>query len=109
MYARMVTARIPLEKMDDGIQLYREEILPPAEEKRGFRHAFLLTNRDNGTIVSLSLWATEEAMQASEEGGFIEQQVGKVAHLIEGQPRKETYEVSVDVGTAVARQRPEDR
>ncbi len=108
MHARIITANIPSEKMDEMIGLYREEILPPAQRKKGFRRAFLSTNRETGEVVSISLWVSEEAMNASEEGGFIDEQVGKVAHLLEGQPRKGTYEVSVDVGAAAAEESPED-
>jgi heme-degrading monooxygenase HmoA len=44
-----------------------QTILPAARQLEGFRGVLSLTDRANGRGLTVTLWETEEAMQASEE------------------------------------------
>jgi hypothetical protein len=50
-----------------------------------------------GKGIFLTLWETEEDLKASEESGYYQEQLGKLAEALAGQPEKEDYEVSIQV------------
>jgi len=67
MYARHVTLRGSGDKIDEGIRSVREQVLPVLQQCEGFRGQLLLVDRNQGEVIGISLWDTEENMQASEE------------------------------------------
>lgn len=67
MYARHVTVRGSADKIDDGIRSVREQVLPLLQACDGFRGQLLLVDRQKGEAIGISLWDSEEQMQASEE------------------------------------------
>ena len=67
MYARHVTVRGLADKIDDGIRSVREQVLPLLQACDGFRGQLLLVDRQKGEAIGISLWDSEEQMQASEE------------------------------------------
>jgi heme-degrading monooxygenase HmoA len=71
--------------------------VPAAKERQGFKGLFLLTNSDTGKGIALTLWETEEDLKASEESGYYQEQLGKLAEVLAEQPEKEDYEVSIQV------------
>ncbi len=48
----------------------REQILPVARLHDGFKGLFILFDRESGRSLSVTLWETEEDMQASEEAAL---------------------------------------
>ena len=48
----------------------REQILPVARLHDGFKGIFILFDRESGRSLSVTLWETEEDMQASEEAAL---------------------------------------
>ena len=64
MYARATTYRGSPEQVQEAIVHYQEGI-PSIHEISGNRGAFLLVDRSAGRGVGVTLWESEEAMQAS--------------------------------------------
>ena len=64
MHARATTYRGSPEQVQDAIVHYQEGI-PSIREISGNRGAFLLVDRSRGKGVGVTLWESEEAMQAS--------------------------------------------
>jgi heme-degrading monooxygenase HmoA len=67
MYARLVAGSIPSDKLDEAIQLWRDNVLPSVQQQKGFRSVRLLVDRKNGKIASLGLWEAEADFQATVE------------------------------------------
>lgn len=67
MYARHVTVKGSPEHIDEGVRSVREEVLPILKECNGFRGQLLLVDRSKGEAIGISLWESEQDMQASEE------------------------------------------
>ena len=96
MHARVVTVQYQPGKMDEGIQLYRESILPEARQQRGFKGAMGLVDRSTDKSISITLWQTEADAQASgTSSAYMQAQLAKVASLLAAAPVIETYEVVV--------------
>ena len=90
MYARATTYRGSPEHVQDAIVHY-EEGIPSIREIAGNRGAFLLVDRSAGKGVGVTLWESEEAMQASRKRA---DEVRQQAQEPGGDPVDE-YEVAV--------------
>src|SRR3989442_4000571 len=66
VFARVSTFQGPPEAAEDGIRAVREQVLPAARNMPGFRGLLALIDRSTGKSLGVTLWATEEDMQASE-------------------------------------------
>ena len=64
MYARATTLRASPEDVQEQIDHYQEGI-QSVREISGNRGAFLLVDRSVGKAISVTLWESDEAMQAS--------------------------------------------
>src|SRR5712692_3609439 len=65
MFARVTTAQGSPDRLDEGVRHFRDEILPSIHEMAGFRGNYTLIDRTSGKTMNISLWETEDAMQAS--------------------------------------------
>ncbi len=69
MFARTSTLEVPPEQIDEAVQNVREQVLPLIQQQDGFKGFIVLADRQAGKAIGVSLWESEEAMQASEEVG----------------------------------------
>ena len=67
MFARVTTLRGPGDQVDQGITTVRDQVLPAARQMDGFRGMLALADRSAGTMIGITLWESEAALQASEE------------------------------------------
>jgi len=96
MHARVGTIQFQPGKLDEGIQIYRESILPEARQQSGFKGAMGLVDRSTGKSLSITLWETEADAQASGTGSaYLQAQLAQFASLLAAAPVFETYEVAV--------------
>lgn len=95
MYARLVTASILSDKMDEAVQLWRNTVLPSVQQQKGFRGVRLLVDQKNGKIASLGFWETEADFQGTVE--WNQGQLAKFASLFVTPPDVGGYEVVIEV------------
>jgi heme-degrading monooxygenase HmoA len=95
MFARTTTVQVKLDKIDETIKVFEESVLPAARSQKGYRGAYLFTDRETGKGISISLWDSEEDAIANEQGGYYQEQVAKFKDLFAGPPVREGYEVSL--------------
>ena len=67
MYARHVTVHGSPDQVDEAVQSVRDNVLPVLKGCAGFKGQLLLIDRTKGEAIGISLWDTEENMNASEE------------------------------------------
>lgn len=63
----MHTLQTSDEVHDRGLELVRDQILPWLRDSTGFRGLIRLDNRSTGRTLVVTLWADEDALQASAE------------------------------------------
>jgi heme-degrading monooxygenase HmoA len=99
MHARMTTIQLQPGMADRMSAIFEDSVLPVAKEQRGFKGGLLLTDRNTGKAVAISLWETEADVAASESSGYYQAQMAKLAGVgfFAGPPVRETYQVSVQV------------
>ncbi len=95
MYARVTIIQILPGKTDAAVALYRDSVVPAAKQQKGFKAGYLLSDRNTGKSLSISLWDTEADMKAGESSGYYQQQVAKFKDLYGAPPAREVYEVTV--------------
>jgi len=95
MFARLTMAPMKMDKLDETIKIFEESIVPAAKSQKGYRGAYLLTDRKTGKEVSISLWDSEEDAIANEQSGYYREQVSKLKEFFTAPPVREGYEVSI--------------
>lgn len=93
MYARVTTIRTQDGKVEEAIGIARKSIAPLAQEQRGFKSLLALTDSDDGEVIFISLWETEDDLRAGEDSGYYEDQIGKLSAVLDGRALRENYTV----------------
>lgn len=95
MHARVSTYAGPADSVDDGVRNF-EATTDALRELDGFQGAYLLVDRQGGRAMTITLWSTEQAAEASaERARQMRQEVAGGAGLsIES---VDTYEVASEV------------
>ena len=69
MFARVHVLQTTPEQSDAGLQIFREQLLPWLRDASGYRGLIRLVDRTNGKTLVISLWADEQALEASTRAG----------------------------------------
>ncbi len=93
MHARVTTIRVQEGKFEEAIGIAKDSIAPLAKEQPGFKNLLALTAHDDGEVIFISLWETEDALQAGEDSGYYEDQIGKLSTVLDGRALRENYTV----------------
>jgi heme-degrading monooxygenase HmoA len=95
MYARVTLVQILPGKFDQAIDIFRDSVVPVASQQNGHKGHYLLTDRESGKAISISLWETEADRMAGETSGHYLQQLAKFKDIFAAPPLREDYEISV--------------
>ena len=95
MFARFTIVQVNVDTVDEVITLYEDSVVPAAKSQKGYRGAYLFTDRKTGKGYSISLWNSEEDAIENDKSGYYQEQVGKFAKYMTAPPVQEGYEVSV--------------
>ena len=95
MYAQVSSVTLQPGKTDEWIAITRDSILPAAKERQGFVKALILVDREKKTGIGISLWESEEDVDAITSSGFYQEQVAKVTECIVSSERQ-VLEVAVE-------------
>jgi heme-degrading monooxygenase HmoA len=102
MYARVSTIQGTTDQIDEGIDRIRDTTIPAVKAIDGFKGICSLVDRQTGKGLTITLWESEAALQASEEEAnrLRSEAAGNLGAT--GEPTVERYEVAVyEVGSPV--------
>ena len=94
MFARLVSAQVGADKVNEGITIWKEKDIPLMESVKGYRGAYLLIDRKTGKVTSMALWDSEEEAVADEKSVLHQEQVGMYKGLLIGETVAQYFEVS---------------
>ena len=115
MYARVTIAQVRPGEMDETVGLIPESLYQAFKERKGFKGALLLANKDAGKALGISLWETEadiphigdpteditveDRARGLPNRRFFEASSEKRRAMIPlvGQPSRETYQVVLQI------------
>jgi len=105
MIARVTLAEIDAVRMsvDQAVTLFRESVVPALREQEGYEGVYVLLS-DEGKVLALTFWESEEAADAGIAGGrsFYAEQIAKFVTLYRSPPGREEYNVVLADAPAVA-------
>ena len=94
MYARSTTIQADPQRMDAGITVVRDEVMPALMTMPGFVGLSMLADRRSGLCIVTSSWDSEESMHASESA--VHDLRGRAAEAMGGsQPEVAEWEIAM--------------
>jgi heme-degrading monooxygenase HmoA len=94
MFARVSHFEICSERIQKGYRAIVEHVLPALEMQKGYSGGLLLANSQQGKVLAVSLWESEQEMHATDEASHWFRLFG--AEAAEGKVTDvETYEVYI--------------
>jgi hypothetical protein len=69
VFARVTTYEGSPGQLDEGLRIFREEVIPWLRDASGFRGWIVLVDRDEGRSLGITFWATEEAAADTDASG----------------------------------------
>lgn len=104
MIARVTLAEIDAVRMsvERAVEVFRESVVPALEEQEGFEGVYVLLS-DEGKVLALTFWESEEAAEAGIKGSrsFYSEQIAKFVTLYRSPPGREMYDVVLADAPAV--------
>jgi len=94
MFARLVSGQLKSDELNEVIKIWKEKDTPEMKSVKGYRGAYLFTNRKTGKGISITLWDSEEDAIADEQSALHQKQLDMYKDFITGETVHERYEVS---------------
>jgi heme-degrading monooxygenase HmoA len=94
MFARLVSAQIKNDKLNELIKIWKERDIPAMKSVKGYRGAYLLTDSKTNKGISMTFWDSEEDSIADEQSSLHQKQVDMYKRLLTGEPIHRLYNVS---------------
>jgi heme-degrading monooxygenase HmoA len=98
MVVRATEAEIDVVRTNpaDAVALFRESVVPALHEQDGYEGCYVLLSED-GKMLILSFWESNEAAHATRVSGFYQEQVAKFSDLVvyRQAPGREAYDVMI--------------
>src|ERR1700736_1988424 len=91
MHARVNATEWNPEKVADGMRLTEETIIPSYQQQPGFRGYILLTEPGGERAMAITLWETQEDMDAS--AAVARAMIPQLKDVLRAPPDTRTYEV----------------
>lgn len=91
MYARVNTTEWNAEKVDEGMRLTEDTIIPAYQKCEGFRGYILLTDPSSDNAMAITLWDTAEQMESS--AAVARAMVGELKGILRAPPATKNYDV----------------
>jgi quinol monooxygenase YgiN len=95
LYARVNETKWHPERVEEGIRVTEETIIPAYEKHPGFRGYFLFTEPDGDGAMAITMWDSEENMDSSAE--IARAMVAELKGLLQAPPETRHYEVMFNV------------
>ena len=92
MFARVQTLTRPVDKLEELVEIGREQ-LPTAHELPGFRGFYYLIDRDSQKALVISLWETEDDLRRLEGDTTMRERTAAQAGITP--PPSEIFEVAL--------------
>jgi heme-degrading monooxygenase HmoA len=98
MVVRATEAEIDVVRTNpnDAIKVFKESVIPALREQGGYEGCYVLLSEE-GKMLVLSFWTSDETARATRLSGFYQEQIEKFSDLVffRAAPGREAYDVVV--------------
>ncbi len=95
MYARVTNSQVVVDKIDEGLSIWRDKLAPSLKQTKGFKGAYVTGDRGTGKGMSITLWETKEDADATQ--ATLPQSLALFEGVFSAPPSVDTYEVMFQV------------
>jgi hypothetical protein len=93
LFARVIRFEgVSAAEWEVGDGWFREDFVPRALDTEGFEGAYLLVDHDRGTVLTVTLWTDEHALEAS--SGAVKKFLAPYTPFSGPEPVIETFEIA---------------
>ena len=96
MFARLVSVKCNLNRLEDGVRVWKEKDIPLMKSVKGYKGATLLTDKETGNVISMTVWDTKEDAIADEQSSLHQEQVDMYKDILAEEPVHKYYEISAE-------------
>src|ERR1035438_1742458 len=100
MFARNVSFRLKSNTHSDYTRTLENDVLPLLRKQKGFKEELTLSNPNSQDAISISLWDSKANADAYNTNAYPEV-LKKLARMIEGTPKVQTFEVVTSASHAL--------
>ena len=94
MRARMISFKVPPERLEEVESAYLTSLVPEMEKYQGFAFALVFRNEDTNETFEVSIWEDEDALRESErEGGIVDWKTNVLESITGNATDVENYEL----------------
>ena len=98
MVARVTLAEIDPVRQNPrrAVERFESELIPALQQQEGYEGCYVLLSEE-GKVLVISLWSSDEAARATRLSGFYQAQIEKISEFVvfRAPPGREAYEVVV--------------
>ena len=91
MFARVTHVQAPEGKVEEGLALWRENVLPVTKAREGFVGVLSLVDRETGKALSITFWEGEHDLIASTEAEYHREAIKRFGEFFEGAHDPENF------------------
>jgi hypothetical protein len=81
--------------IDHGLQTLQEHVLPDLGQEPGYRGSQVLVERENGAVLVVSRYDTDEQARRRDEAGF-HRRLALLQSLLTARPQPSFYEIAAE-------------
>ena len=98
MYASVITGQIQLGKFDEFLQLWQDKLAPALKQLKGFKGAFVLTDRETNSVQAITLYETRDQAHAVQASGRFQELAAMLGQtIVRDSGVRMVYDVSIQV------------
>jgi hypothetical protein len=98
VFCRVTHVQAPEGRVQEGLNLWYDNVLPVTKAREGFKGALSLVDFDSGKALSITFWEGEDAMLSSTEAEYHKQAVQRFGEFFENAHDPENFKLHLYTG-----------
>ena len=98
MFCRVTHVQAPEGRVEEGLKLWYDNVLPITKARDGFQGALSLVDRNTGKALSITFWEGEESMLASTEAEYHKEAIKRFGEFFENAHEPENFQLHLFTG-----------
>ena len=98
MFCRVTYVQAPEGRVEDGLKLWYDNVLPVTKSREGFKGALSLVDRESGKALSITFWEGETSMLASTEAEYHKEAVKRFGEFFENAHDPDNFQLHLYTG-----------
>jgi hypothetical protein len=98
VFCRVTHVQAPEGRVQEGLKLWYENVLPVTKAREGFQGALSLVDPKSGKALSITFWEGQEELLASTEAEYHKQAMERFGEFFQGAHDPENFQLHLFTG-----------